>query len=298
MGGGCSQGAAQGRPPQEARAAAAAGHDADQDGSRHEWPEGQAPLDLIVTLDDATGSIYSAFLVEAEGTASTFRALNEVFSQHGLPISLYTDRGSHYFRTTKAGEIDLGCRPRSGGPLSNSGSSISGLSHRRPGVARSGRFRRCRTGGRRNSSAAPSPTSRPATPSSRTSTRRSTTPASPSIRKAKAQPSRRFQASIPTRSCACRRSVRSKRHLRLQPDAETADPESPMRPTSSGAVKVHVYPDGFHALFHGPDASDATTRKKRSRTATMKNAPLKSARRRAPRGRHGQASGLPTPPTR
>ena len=46
-----------------------------QDGSRHEWLEGQAPLDLIVTLDDATGAIYSAFLVEEEGTASTFRAL-------------------------------------------------------------------------------------------------------------------------------------------------------------------------------------------------------------------------------
>ena len=33
-----------------------------QDGSRHEWLEGQPPLDLIVTLDDATGEIYSAFL--------------------------------------------------------------------------------------------------------------------------------------------------------------------------------------------------------------------------------------------
>jgi hypothetical protein len=32
-----------------------------QDGSRHEWLEGQPPLDLIVTLDDATGAIYSAF---------------------------------------------------------------------------------------------------------------------------------------------------------------------------------------------------------------------------------------------
>ena len=77
-----------------------------QDGSRHAWLEGQAPLDLIVTLDDATGAIYSAFLVEEEGTASTFRALKETFSQHGLPMSLYTDRGSHYFCTTKAGEID------------------------------------------------------------------------------------------------------------------------------------------------------------------------------------------------
>jgi hypothetical protein len=80
-----------------------------QDGSRHEWLEGQPALDLIVTLDDATGAIYSAFLIEAEGTASTFRALKEVFGRHGLPMSLYTDRGSHYFRTTKAGETDRGC---------------------------------------------------------------------------------------------------------------------------------------------------------------------------------------------
>src|SRR6202795_560045 len=74
-----------------------------QDGSRHEWLEGQAALDLIVTLDDATGAIYSAFLVEEEGTASTFRALDEVFGAHGLPLSLYTDRGSHYFHTPEAG---------------------------------------------------------------------------------------------------------------------------------------------------------------------------------------------------
>jgi len=80
-----------------------------QDGSRHQWLEGQAPLDLIVTLDDATGAIYSAFLIEEEGTASTFRALNEVFSAQGLPMSLYTDRGAHYFHTPKAGgEIDRG----------------------------------------------------------------------------------------------------------------------------------------------------------------------------------------------
>jgi transposase len=75
-----------------------------QDGSRAAWLCGQAALDLIVTLDDATSTIYSAFLVDEEGTASTLRALLEVFSRHGLPSSLYTDRGSHYFYTAKAGE--------------------------------------------------------------------------------------------------------------------------------------------------------------------------------------------------
>jgi transposase len=75
-----------------------------QDGSRFAWLEGVPQLDLIVTLDDATSTIYSAFLVEEEGTVSTFRALLEVFSAKGLPSSLYTDRGSHYFFTPKAGE--------------------------------------------------------------------------------------------------------------------------------------------------------------------------------------------------
>jgi transposase InsO family protein len=74
-----------------------------QDGSRHVWLQGRPALDLIVTLDDATSAIYSAFLVEEEGTASTFRALREVFGAHGLPLSLYTDRGAHYFFTPEAG---------------------------------------------------------------------------------------------------------------------------------------------------------------------------------------------------
>jgi hypothetical protein len=68
-----------------------------QDGSRHAWLEGRPPLDLIVTLDDATGEIYSAFLVEEEGTASTFRGLKEAFGRHGLPMGLYTDRGGITF---------------------------------------------------------------------------------------------------------------------------------------------------------------------------------------------------------
>ena len=83
-----------------------------QDGSRHVWLGGGPPLDLMVTMDDATNEIYSAFLVEEEGTASTFRALLEVFGEHGLPLSLYTDRGSHYFQTPEAGgKVDRTRRP-------------------------------------------------------------------------------------------------------------------------------------------------------------------------------------------
>ena len=80
------------------------------DVSRHAWIEGLPPMDLIpdqvsgTTLDDATSEIYSMFLVAAEGTASTLQALREVINENGLFCSLYTDRGSHYFYTPKAGE--------------------------------------------------------------------------------------------------------------------------------------------------------------------------------------------------
>jgi len=73
-----------------------------QDGSRHAWLLGQQH-DLIVTLDDATGAIYSAFLVDEEDTMSSFMGVAEVIARHGLFNSLYTDRGSHYWHTAHAG---------------------------------------------------------------------------------------------------------------------------------------------------------------------------------------------------
>ena len=73
-----------------------------QDGSMHEWVPG-CQWDLIVTLDDATNEIYSAFFVEEEGTLSSFRGLQEVIQTKGLFSSLYTDRGSHYWHTDEAG---------------------------------------------------------------------------------------------------------------------------------------------------------------------------------------------------
>jgi len=75
-----------------------------QDGSTHRWIGGHAhDLDLVVTLDDATGAIYSALLVEEEGTMSSFQGLAETIAGHGLFRAFYTDRGSHYFFTPKAG---------------------------------------------------------------------------------------------------------------------------------------------------------------------------------------------------
>jgi hypothetical protein len=75
-----------------------------QDGSTHRWIAALGhDIDLIVTMDDATGWIYSAFFVDQEGTMSSFRGLHETISAHGLFGSFYTDRGSHYFHTPVAG---------------------------------------------------------------------------------------------------------------------------------------------------------------------------------------------------
>jgi hypothetical protein len=73
-----------------------------QDGSTHEWVTNQK-WDLIVTMDDATNEHYSMFFVKEEGTASSFRGVQETIEGHGLFSSFYSDRGSHYWHTPEAG---------------------------------------------------------------------------------------------------------------------------------------------------------------------------------------------------
>jgi transposase len=74
-----------------------------QDASKHRWLADQPALDLVITMDDATSTLTSAFLVEEEGTQSSFRGLVETIERHGLFMEFYTDRGSHYFFTPEAG---------------------------------------------------------------------------------------------------------------------------------------------------------------------------------------------------
>ena len=225
-----------------------------QDGSRHEWLEGQAPLDLIVTLDDATGSIYSAFLVEEEGTASTFRALNEVFSEHGLPMSLYTDRGSHYFRTTKAGEIDRGSPTQVGRALEQLGvehigafsPQARGRSERAFQTLQDRLPKELKRAGVTTAEAAnafiqdiylPEHNARFAVDPAGEGSAFTPIPGVDLDEILCVQEERQ----VGNDNCV------SCRTLKLQ------IPESPMRPHFVKArVKVHVYPDGSHALFHGP----------------------------------------------
>ena len=73
------------------------------DGSRHQWFQDERWYDLIVLLDDATSEIYYAQLVEEESTATVMAAVREVIERKGLFCALYSDRGSHFWLTPKAG---------------------------------------------------------------------------------------------------------------------------------------------------------------------------------------------------
>jgi transposase len=74
------------------------------DGSKHRWFGDERWYDLIVILDDATSEIYYAQSVEEESTRTVMQGLRTVIENRGLFCALYSDRGSHFFVTPKAGE--------------------------------------------------------------------------------------------------------------------------------------------------------------------------------------------------
>ena len=73
------------------------------DGSRHQWFQDERWYDLIVILDDATSEIYYAQLTEEESTLTVMAGLKEVIAHKGVFCALYSDRGSHFWLTPKAG---------------------------------------------------------------------------------------------------------------------------------------------------------------------------------------------------
>src|SRR6201982_1989745 len=73
------------------------------DGSHHRWFQDERWYDLIVILDDATSEIYYAQLTEEEATLTVMAGLKEVIAHKGVFCALYSDRGSHFWLTPKAG---------------------------------------------------------------------------------------------------------------------------------------------------------------------------------------------------
>jgi len=86
------------------------------DASTHPWIGGLPPQDLVVALDDADGRILFARFFAQEGVFSTLWSVRAVLQRHGRFCELYTDRGSHFCHTTRAGEdpdaVQLGQVPR------------------------------------------------------------------------------------------------------------------------------------------------------------------------------------------
>ncbi|MFI4894632.1 MAG: ISNCY family transposase [Phycisphaerales bacterium JB058] len=92
-----------------------------QDGSTHEWVPGKT-WDLIVTMDDATSTVYSGFFVDEEGTLSSLQGVLETIEAQGLFSSFCSDRGSHYWFTPKSGgEVDKKVLTQFGRALSQLG---------------------------------------------------------------------------------------------------------------------------------------------------------------------------------
>lgn len=74
------------------------------DGSTHQWFQDGRYYDLITVMDDATSEVYCSRLVDEESTRTVMECLRHVVEKKGLFCQLYTDRGSHFFKTPKAGE--------------------------------------------------------------------------------------------------------------------------------------------------------------------------------------------------
>ena len=226
-----------------------------QDASTHQWLAGGPKLDLVVTMDDATSEIYSAFLAAQEGTASSFRGLREVFGRLGLPMSLYTDRGSHYFHTAgTGGKVDRTNLTQVGRALAHLGvehvaaysPQARGRPERKFHTLQDRLVKELALAGIADAETA------------NAFIRDVYLPAHNARFMAKAaQPGSGFVAAagVDLAEVLCIQEERKVGHdncvsynrLKLQ------IPESPLRPHFvKASVKVRQYPDGTHAVFHGP----------------------------------------------
>lgn len=214
-----------------------------QDASTHRWVPGvEAEHDLIVTL------------VDEEGTLSSFQGLAEVFATLGLACTLYTDRGGHYFHTPKAGgKVDKTRLTQVGRALAQLGiehiaaysPQARGRSERAFGTLQDRLVKELALAGITTIDAA-----------NRFLRERYVPAHNARFAKAPERPESAFVAAPPeqVRDILCRQEERTVgndncvryRNLSLQL------PPSPARPHYVKAkVRVHEYPDGTLAVFHG-----------------------------------------------
>ena len=118
-----------------------------QDGSRHEWLMGHDALDLIVTMDDATNTVYSAFLTEEEVPPRPFGPCRRCSAREGCRCRCIRTAAVIIFRPRKrAGRSIASTRPRSAGRWRIWGWSISRRIRLRHAADRSGCSKPCRIG--------------------------------------------------------------------------------------------------------------------------------------------------------
>ena len=282
-----------------------------QDGSREVWLEGQPALDLIVTMDDATSEIHSAFLVEEEGTMSTFRGLLEVMAAEGVPSSFYTDRGSHYFVTPEVGgKVDRVNVTQVGRALAQLGvvhiaaysPEARGRSERMFGTLQDRLIKELALAGICDIGTANAWIKATYLPDH--NRRFMVDPALPDRAFVTVETSRLIEAlCIEDERTVGRDNTIAWSNMRLQ------IPESPLRRHYVQAkVKVHAYPDGTLAVLHGPRviarytgagellAEAATSAQKKQKEQKQKEQKVPAAASVPPRSapsRHGLAAAAP-----
>jgi hypothetical protein len=74
------------------------------DTSIHDWLGWGNNIALVTTMDDATNHLCGAHLALTDTTIANMTVLQQAFSKHGLPASIYVDRGPVY-KVTRTGGL-------------------------------------------------------------------------------------------------------------------------------------------------------------------------------------------------
>ena len=74
------------------------------DGSHHPWLGGRMPpFTLLITVDDATGTVVDALFCEKEDAHSYFLLIQRLLQRRCIPLALYTDRHGVFRHTPGSG---------------------------------------------------------------------------------------------------------------------------------------------------------------------------------------------------